>query len=162
MRAIALARGLAPRLFAWGEGERWDFVPSPENSHSRAVLCLRQTRSLRFSISAMLNPAQRAHGFNPPKEPEVPVPPVLTAARSGEKIRWFSEKFFDKLSLLAYNRINGFVDYAVIRKWRMKGTQFPSGVWGSAPASPPSSPTRTLFTPKYCAIDSFVHICASS
>ena len=118
MRAIALARGLAPRLFAWrtlGE-KRWGFAPSPENSHSRAVLCLRQTRSLRFSISAMLNPAQRAHGFNPPKEPEVPVPLVLTAAWSGEKIRWFSEKFFDKLLLLAYNKINGFVDYAVIHK----------------------------------------------
>ena len=138
MRAIALARGLAPRLFAWGDvgKKRWGFAPSSENSHSRAVLCLRQTRSLRFSISAMLNPAQRAHGFNPPKEPEVPVPPVLTAARSGEKIRWFSEKFFDKLLLLAYNRINGFVDYAVIHKWKVKGTQFPSGVWGSAPMQP--------------------------
>ena len=89
-----------------------------------------------LAISAMLNPAQRAHGFNPPKEPEVPVPPVLTAARSGEKIRWFSEKFFDKLLLLAYNRINGFVDYAVIHKWKVKGTQFPSGVWGSAPMQP--------------------------
>ena len=89
-----------------------------------------------LAISAMLNPAQRAHGFNPPKEPEVPVPLVLTAARSGEKIRWFSEKFFDKLLLLAYNRINGFVDYAVIRKWKVKGTQFPSGVWGSAPMHP--------------------------
>ena len=89
-----------------------------------------------LAISAMLNPAQRAHGFNPPKEPEVPVPPVLTAARSREKIRWFSEKFFDKLLLFAYNRINGFVDYAVIHKWRMKGTQFPSGVWGSAPMQP--------------------------
>ena len=138
MRAIALARGLAPRLFAWGTlGKKcWGFAPSPKNSHRRAVLCLRQTRSLRFSISAMLNPAQRAHGFNPPKEPEVPVPLVLTAARSGEKIRWFSEKFFDKLLLFAYNKINGFVDYAVIRKWKVKGTQFPSGVWGSAPMQP--------------------------
>ena len=76
--------GLGSAPFCVGE-LRWGAAPSPENSHSRAVLCLRQTRSLRFSISAMLNPAQRAHGFNPPKEPEVPVPPVLTAARSGEK-----------------------------------------------------------------------------
>ena len=68
----------------------------------------------------MLFPAQRAHGFNPPKGSEVPVPPVLTAAWSGEKIRWFSEKFFDKLLLLAYNRINRFVDYAVIHKWKVK------------------------------------------
>ena len=52
------------------------------------------------------------------------------------KKRRFGEKLFDKLLLLAYNKINGFVDYAVIRKWKVKGTQFPSGVWGGAPMQP--------------------------
>ena len=72
-------------LRAFLRGGRWGkntggFAPGPENSHSRAVLCLWQTRSLRFSISAMLNPAQRAHGFNSPKEPEVPVLPIFMIA----------------------------------------------------------------------------------
>ena len=52
------------------------------------------------------------------------------------KKRRFGEKLFDKLLLLAYNRINGFVDYAVIHKWKGKGTQFPSGVWGGTPMQP--------------------------
>ena len=72
MRAIALARGLAPRLFAWRE---------------------------------------------------------KTGGRD--------QKIFDKRSFPAYNKIKLiFVDYAVIHKWKVKGTQFPSGVWGGAPTQP--------------------------
>ena len=72
MRAIALARGLAPRLFAWRE---------------------------------------------------------KTSGRD--------QKIFDKRSFPAYNKIKLiFVDYAVIHKWKVKGTQFPSGVWGGAPTQP--------------------------
>ena len=52
------------------------------------------------------------------------------------EIRWFSEKFFDKLLLLAYNKVNGFVDCAVIHKWKGKGPQVPSGVWGGTPMQP--------------------------
>ena len=60
--------GLGSAPFCMGgtlEKKRWGFAPSPENSHSRAVLCLRQTRSLRFPISTTLNPAHRARGSNP-------------------------------------------------------------------------------------------------
>ena len=72
MRAIALARGLAPRLFAWRE---------------------------------------------------------KTSGRD--------QKIFDKRSFPAYNKIKLiFVDYAVIHKWKVKGTQFPSG-FGAAPQCSP-------------------------
>ena len=72
MRAIALARGLAPRLFAWRE---------------------------------------------------------KTSGRD--------QKIFDKRSFPAYNKIKLiFVDYAVIHKWKVKGTQFLPG-FGAAPQRSP-------------------------
>ena len=54
---VGAGLGSAPFCVGTLGEKRWGFAPSPENSHSRAVLCLRQMRSLRFSISAMLNPA---------------------------------------------------------------------------------------------------------
>ena len=85
MRAIALARGLAPRLFAWRE---------------------------------------------------------KTSGRD--------QKIFDKRSFPAYNKIKLiFVDYAVIHKWKVKGTQFPSEVWGE---------TLTSLSSPFRALQSFVKI----
>jgi len=87
-------------------------------------------------------------------EVSIPTANVIAAADNGSRLEKRVQELFsfqskaswtkmnsqkvgnNQVYVFAYNKINGFVDYAVIHKWRVKGTQFPSGVWGSAPMHP--------------------------